>query len=253
MGQTFLSAKLKADRNVCPTAGWAIFLFPMRWLTPFGRLLGALRRRPVLDPRRADADGLVAVGGDLGPERLIEAYRNGIFPWFSEGSPVLWWSPDPRAIIELDGLHVSRRLARTVRSGRFSVTFSHDFEGVIRGCADRPEGTWITPAMIAAYTALHRLGAAHSVEVWHEGQLAGGLYGVALGGLFAGESMFTRVRDASKVALVYLVERLRVRAFQLFDIQFRTEHTASLGAVEVPRGEYLARLRRALECPAQFP
>jgi leucyl/phenylalanyl-tRNA--protein transferase len=226
----------------------------MRWLTPLGHLMAAFRRRgPVLDPGRADADGLVAVGGELGPERLIEAYRNGIFPWFSEHSPVLWWSPDPRAIIELDGLRVSRRLARTVRSGRFTVTFNRDFGGVIRGCADRPgEGTWITPGMIAAYTALHRRGAAHSVEVWHEGELAGGLYGVALGGLFAGESMFTRVRDASKVALVHVVGRLQERAFTLFDIQFRTEHTASLGAVEIPRAEYLSRLRRALECPARF-
>jgi leucyl/phenylalanyl-tRNA--protein transferase len=226
----------------------------MNWLTPLGRLLAAFRRRsPVLDPARADADGLVAVGGDLEPERLIEAYRNGIFPWFPEDSPVLWWSPDPRAIFELDGLHVSRRLARTVRSGRFSVTVNRDFDGVIRGCADRPgQGTWITPDMIAAYTALHRRGVAHSVEVWHEGELAGGVYGVALGGLFAGESMFARVRDASKVALVHLVERLRARAFQLFDIQFVTQHTASLGAVEIPRAEYLARLRRALECPVHF-
>jgi leucyl/phenylalanyl-tRNA--protein transferase len=226
---------------------------PMHWLTPFGHLLSALRRRgPVLDPRRADAYGLVAMGGDLRPERLIEAYRNGIFPWFPEGSPVLWWSPDPRAIFELDGLRVSRRLARTVRSGRFSVTVNRDFDGVIRGCADRTEGTWITAGMIEGYTALHRRGAAHSIEVWHEGRLAGGLYGVALGGLFAGESMFTRVRDASKVALVHLAERLRTRGFQLFDIQYRTPHTAGLGAAEIPRAEYLSRLRRALECPAVF-
>jgi leucyl/phenylalanyl-tRNA--protein transferase len=225
----------------------------MRWLTRLGHLLAAFRRGPVLDPARANADGLVAVGGDLEPERLIEAYRNGIFPWFPENSPVLWWSPDPRAIIELDGLHVSRRLARTVRSNRFRVTVNRDFDGVLRGCADRPgQGTWITPAMIAAYTDLHRRGAAHSVEVWHEGILAGGLYGVALGGLFAGESMFTHVRDASKVALVHLVERLQERTFQVFDIQFVTRHTASLGAVEVPRAEYLARLRRALEYPARF-
>jgi leucyl/phenylalanyl-tRNA--protein transferase len=225
----------------------------MHWLTPFGHLLSALRRRgPVLDPQRADAYGLVAMGGDLRPERLIEAYRNGIFPWFPEGSPVLWWSPDPRAIFELDGLRVSRRLARTVRSGRFTVTFNRDFDGVIRGCADRPEGTWITAGMIEGYTALHHRGAAHSVEVWHEGRLAGGLYGVGLGGLFAGESMFTRVRDASKVALVHLAERLRTRGFQLFDIQYRTEHTGGLGAVEIPRAEYLSRLRRALEFPAVF-
>jgi leucyl/phenylalanyl-tRNA--protein transferase len=222
--------------------------------TPLRRLLEVLTSRgPVLDPARADADGLVAVGGDLRPGRLIEAYRNGIFPWFARGSPVLWWSPDPRAIFELDGLHVSRRLARTVRSGRFSVTVDRDFGAVVRGCADRDgETTWITPSMVAAYTALHRLGVAHSVEVCHEGRLAGGLYGVALGGLFAGESMFTRVRDASKVALVHTVDRLRANGFQLFDIQLRTEHTARLGAIEIPRAEYLARLRRALACPAHF-
>lgn len=206
-----------------------------------------------LSPELADADGLVGVGGDLGPRRLLEAYRRGIFPWYDAETPILWWSPDPRAIFELDGLHVSRRLARTVRSGKFEVTVDRDFAGVIRGCADRPEaGVWITPEMIEAYERLHRLGHAHSVEVWHEGQLAGGLYGVAVGSLFAGESMFTRVRDASKVALVHLMGRLRERGYQLFDVQFLNDHTASLGAVEIPRREYLARLRRALERPAPF-
>jgi leucyl/phenylalanyl-tRNA--protein transferase len=226
----------------------------MSLLTPLRRLLGGLfDRAPVLDPRRAGPDGLVAAGGDLEPGRLLGAYRNGIFPWFGEDTPVLWWSPDPRAVIELDGLRVSRRLARTVRSGRFAVTADQDFGGVLRGCAERPgQGTWITASMIEAYTALHALGAAHSIEVWHEGRLAGGVYGVALGGLFAGESMFTRVRDASKVALVHLVERLRERGFELFDVQFRTEHTARLGAVEIPREEYLARLRQALGRPARF-
>ena len=206
-----------------------------------------------LNPELADADGLVGVGGDLGPRRLLEAYRRGIFPWYDAQTPILWWSPDPRAIFELDGLHVSRRLARTVRSGKFTVTVDRDFAGVIRGCADRPEpGVWITPEMIEAYERLHRLGHAHSVEVWHEGELAGGLYGVAIGGLFAGESMFTRVRDASKVALVHVTARLRERGYQLFDVQFLNDHTASQGAVEIPRREYLARLRRALERPATF-
>jgi leucyl/phenylalanyl-tRNA--protein transferase len=210
-------------------------------------------RKPLFDPESADEEGLVAVGGDLRPELLLEAYRSGVFPWYSEETPVLWWSPDPRAIFELDGLHVPRRLARTLRSGRFSVTFDRDFDGVVRGCADRPgQGTWITPEMIRAYTELHRLGWAHSVEAWHAGELAGGLYGVAVGGLFAGESMFTRVRDASKVALVRLAEHLRRRGFELFDIQFCTEHTSRLGAVEIPRAEYLARLRRALARPARF-
>jgi leucyl/phenylalanyl-tRNA--protein transferase len=206
-----------------------------------------------LDPEWADPEGLVGIGGDLSPGRLLEAYRRGIFPWFDEETPILWWSPDPRAIFELDGLHVSRRLARTLRSGKFSVTFNRDFPGVIRGCADRPgQGVWITADMIAAYTRLHELGYAHSAEVWHEGKLAGGLYGVAVGGLFAGESMFTRVRDASKVALAHLMDRLRQRGFQLFDVQFLNDHTARLGAVEIPRREYLARLRRALRCEVTF-
>lgn len=205
------------------------------------------------DPERADDDGLVAVGGDLSPKRLLEAYRRGIFPWFDEETPILWWSPDPRAIFEMDGLHVSRRLARTIRSGRFTVSFDRDFAGVIRGCAYRPEqGVWITPEMIRAYTRLHELGHAHSVEVWHEGELAGGLYGVAVGGLFAGESMFTRVRDASKVALAHLMDHLRRHGYQLFDVQFLNDHTASLGATEIPRREYLARLRRALAADVTF-
>jgi len=209
--------------------------------------------RLFLDPERADADGLVGVGGDLRPARLLEAYRRGIFPWFDDDSPILWWSPDPRAIFEMDGLHVSRRLARTVRSGRFAVTVDHRFAEVMRGCAHRPgQGVWITAEMIDAYTRLHELGHAHSVEVWHQGRLAGGLYGVTVGGLFAGESMFSRVRDASKVVLVHLMERLRQRGFQLFDVQFLNEHTASLGAIEIPRREYLARLRKAVACDVTF-
>jgi leucyl/phenylalanyl-tRNA--protein transferase len=205
------------------------------------------------DPERADALGLVAVGGDLRPERLLEAYRRGVFPWNGEDDPVCWWSPDPRAIIELDGLHVSRRLRRTLRSVRFTFTVNRAFGEVIRGCAHRPgDGTWITPDMIRAYETLHRLGDAHSVESWCGGELAGGVYGVAVAGLFAGESMFTRRTDGSKAALVFLVEHLRRRGFELFDIQFLTEHTARMGGVEVPRKEYLRRLRRALASPATF-
>jgi leucyl/phenylalanyl-tRNA--protein transferase len=202
-------------------------------------------------PDWAEEYGLVAVGGDLKPARLLQGYRSGIFPWYGPGSPIMWWSPDPRAIFELDGFHISRRLARTIHSEKFTLTIDRDFSGVIRGCAHRPgEGTWITRAMMAAYTELHRLGHAHSIEVWHEGQLAGGVYGVAVGGLFAGESRFTRVRDASKVALAFLIERLRQGGFTLFDIQFVTEHTQSLGAIEIPRSEYLRRLKRALPLPA---
>jgi leucyl/phenylalanyl-tRNA---protein transferase len=206
-----------------------------------------------LDPELADADGLVGVGGDLRPERLLDAYRRGIFPFFDASSPILWWSPDPRAIIEMDGLHVARRLRRTIGSGRFRVSFNRDFASVIRGCARTSgEGVWITPGMIAAYIRLHQLGHAHSVEVWHGEELAGGLYGVAIGGLFAGESMFTKARDASKVALAHLMEYLRGRGFELFDVQFLNQHTASLGAIEIPRREYLTRLRAALRSPASF-
>ncbi len=206
-----------------------------------------------LDPESADADGLVGIGGDLSPSLLLDAYRRGIFPWFDEESPILWWSPDPRAIFELDGLYVSRRLARTVRSGRFTATIDRAFADVMRGCAHRPgDGVWITKDMIAAYTRLHELGHAHSVEVWYEGRLAGGIYGVTVGGLFAGESMFTRVRDASKVALVHLMEHLRQRGYQLFDVQFLNDHTARLGAIEISRREYLARLRKAVASVVSF-
>jgi leucyl/phenylalanyl-tRNA--protein transferase len=205
-----------------------------------------------LNPELADEHGLVAIGGELTPKNLLKAYRSGVFPWFGEGDPVLWWSPDPRAIFEFDGLHVSRRLARTLRSGRFTLTIDRDFAAVIRGCAEREEGTWLTGDMIAAYKTLHRLGYAHSVEAWQGDELGGGIYGVALGGFFAGESMFRRARDASKVALAHLIDHLRQRGFLLFDIQMLTDHTARLGAVEIPRSQYLERLRRALACPAKF-
>jgi leucyl/phenylalanyl-tRNA--protein transferase len=207
---------------------------------------------PILDPERADDYGLVAVGGDLRPELLLQAYSRGVFPWYDEGFPVCWWSPDPRAVFELDRFHVSRRLGRTLRSGRFTVTVNRAFGDVMRGCADRLVGTWITDDMLAAYERLHRLGWAHSVEVWHGGELAGGVYGVAVAGLFAGESMFYRQSDASKVALAILVERLRQRGFVLFDIQMLTDHTVRMGAVEIPRAEYLARLRRALTVRTTF-
>lgn len=196
------------------------------------------------------------MGGALAPEWLLDAYRHGIFPWPDDDvHPMLWWSPDPRAIIELDGLHVSRRLRRTLRSGRFVATCDRAFEEVIRGCAMGPSrrgGTWITPKMIAAYTHMHRLGHAHSVEVWRDGALAGGVYGVAIGGLFAAESMFHRVTDASKVALARLVGHLNARGYQLLDVQQWTEHTGRMGAVEVPRREYLRRLAEAVDQPVTF-
>jgi leucyl/phenylalanyl-tRNA--protein transferase len=207
---------------------------------------------PFLVPEFADENGLVAIGGDLLPGTLLRAYRAGVFPWFDEGDPILWWSPDPRAIIELDGLHISRRLARTLRSGKFRTTLDQSFGQVIRGCADRAEGTWVTKQMIAAYETLHKLGHAHSLEVWQDDELAGGIYGVAIGGFFAGESMFTRRSDGSKIALVALVERLRQGGFQLFDVQFLTPHTQRMGAVEIPRETYLARLATALGCRASI-
>lgn len=205
-----------------------------------------------LDPEFADEMGLVALGGDLEPVRLVEAYCAGIFPWFDEGGPVLWWSPDPRAIFEMDGLHISRRLAHTLRSGKFHNTINQAFGQVMHSCADRDEGTWITTEMIEAYERLHRLGLAHSVETWCGDELAGGIYGIAIRGLFAAESMFSRRSDGSKVALAFLMDHLRRRGYQLFDIQMTTKHTASLGAVEISRKEYLERLKEALHYEVTF-
>ena len=196
--------------------------------------------------------GLVRIGGDLAPATLVQAYRTGVFPWFDDDWPICWWSPDPRAIFELNDFHVSRRLARTIRSGKFKVTINRAFGDIIRGCADREEGSWITSSMIEAYERLHRLGIAHSVEAWRDGELAGGLYGVALGGFFAGESMFTRISDGSKVALAFTVEHLKSRRFELFDTQFLTDHTARLGAIEIPRRQYLRRLQKALRVKTSF-
>jgi len=189
----------------------------------------------------------------LTPEGVEWAYRHGIFPMADERSgEVLWFRPDPRAIIPLDGFHVSRSLARTLKGGRFEIRLDTDFEGVMRGCADRPEGSWIDERFVEVYGALHRAGKAHSVEAWREGRLAGGTYGVALGGAFMAESMFHRETDASKVALAALVERLGERGFTLLDVQYLTPHLASLGAVEISRREYEARLVRALQLLRRF-
>ena len=189
----------------------------------------------------------------LTPEGVELAYRHGIFPMADERSgEVLWFRPDPRAVIPLDGFHVSRSLARTLRRGRFEVRVDTDFEGVMRGCADRADGTWISGRFVEVYGALHRAGTAHSVETWREGRLAGGAYGLALGGAFMAESMFHRETDASKVALAALVQRLRERGFALLDVQYVTPHLASLGAVEITRREYERRLERALALPCSF-
>ena len=189
------------------------------------------------------------------PELLEEAYRQGIFPMADPEDGLGWFSPDPRTVIELDRFHISRRLARTIRAGKFTMTADRDFEGVMHGCAEeRPdrEGTWISEEIIEAYVALFRLGKAHSVEAYHDGRLAGGIYGVSLGGAFMGESMFTRVRDASKVCLVFLVERLRERGYVLFDVQYTTPHLKRFGAVEISRRDYLRRLEKALRMDCSF-
>lgn len=209
----------------------------------------AYRFDPLAAPPGED---LVAVGGDLQPGTLLAAYRAGLFPMGvgpRGAAPLGWWSPDPRGVLPLDGLRLSRSLRRSAR--RFEVRVDSAFDEVVAACADpRREGSWITPEIAEAYGDLHRLGWAHSVECWREGRLAGGLYGLAIGGLFAGESMFHRETDASKVAVVALVELL-VRdgeSRRLLDVQWRTEHLASLGVVDLPRGEYLRRLRSALSC-----
>jgi leucyl/phenylalanyl-tRNA--protein transferase len=207
-------------------------------------------------PTATTREGLLCVGGRLTPDWLLDAYRHGIFPWpMWENEPMAWWSPDPRAIIELDRLHVSRRLRRTMRSSCFQATIDRDFAGVIRGCATsqgRRGNTWLTPSMIDAYCRMHELEHAHSVEIWRAGRLVGGTYGIAIGGLFAAESMFYIVRDASKVAVAYLVAHLRSRDYQLLDIQQWTPHTGTLGAFEIPRIEYLRRLARARDLPVTF-
>lgn len=208
------------------------------------------------DARDANRDGLVAVGGDLSVDRLLLAYCAGVFPWTA--NPITWWSPDPRAIFELndpDGFHVSRSLARTLRQERFSVTFDKAFDQVIASCAAPSPGrktTWIEPAFVKAYTRLHEHGHAHSIECWLGDTLAGGVYGVAIGGLFAGESMFHRVTDASKVALYHLVQHLREKKFALFDVQMITPVTAQLGAVDIPRDLYLERLEEAVAKTCAF-
>jgi leucyl/phenylalanyl-tRNA--protein transferase len=216
----------------------------------------ARRSRPALlarnapptfpNPSGADSEGLVAIGGDLSTERLLAAYEQGIFPWYSEGLPPLWWSPDPRVVMDPERLHVSRSLAREIRRGSFQVTFDRAFEAVMIECGrERDDGTWITPDMLAAYVELHRRGHAHSFEAWRDGRLVGGLYGVARGGLFAAESMFHRETNASKVVLVTAVRELFLAGIELFDVQFLTPHLESLGAYEHRRVEYLTRVGEA--------
>jgi leucyl/phenylalanyl-tRNA--protein transferase len=201
----------------------------------------------------ADPEGLVAIGGDLSVPRLMQAYRSGIFPWTA--NPLTWWSPDPRAIFDLSQFHVPRSLARVLRQGLFQVTRDRAFRQVMQGCAASAPGrrtTWITPEFLAGYSQLHEKGHAHSLECWQENKLAGGIYGVAIGGFFAGESMFHRVSNASKVALFHLIQHLRERGFLLFDIQMLTPITTQLGGITIPRNEYLRRLAVAVDKNCSF-
>ena len=197
-------------------------------------------------------NGLLAAGADLSPERLLDAYRQGIFPWFNEGDPVLWWSPDPRMVLRPAELHVSRSLGRVVASRRYRVSMDTAFADVIAGCAEARQGrehTWITPPMTQAYRQLADLGYAHSVEAWADERLVGGLYGVAIGRMFYGESMFSRATDASKVALVALARQLDRWGFELIDCQMSTAHLASFGAREVPRSQFLRQVSRLVRLP----
>jgi len=202
-------------------------------------------------PYLASKEGLLAIGGDLSPQRLLLAYGNGIFPWYSEGEPILWWSPDPRLVLYPAELKVSRSLKKVYKQGIFAVTMDHAFEKVIAECArvrlENHEGTWIVDDMIQAYSRLHESGFAHSVEVWQDNRLAGGLYGVSLGKCFFGESMFTRITNASKVALVALAEYLKQLDFALIDCQITTAHLTRFGAREISRAHYLDELAEALK------
>lgn len=208
------------------------------------------------DPCQAlqDPDGLLAVGGDLSPARLLYAYRHGIFPWYHADQPILWWSPDPRAVLFPAAVHLSRSLRRRMAKGGYHVTFDSAFTQVMEACAgprlQQPEGgTWISPAMQTAYAELHRLGHAHSVEIWMEGELAGGLYGIAIGAVFFGESMFSRRTDASKLALAHLARQLEAWDYALIDCQVHSEHLRSLGSVRLPRQDFIALLEEHCAAP----
>ena len=204
----------------------------------------------------AEPNGLLAAGGALTPRWLIAAYRRGIFPWFSAGQPVLWWSPDPRAVFDPARFRPSRSLAQSIRNRGYETRIDADFAAVVAGCAApraADEGTWITPAMRRAYEELHRLGLAHSFETWAGGRLVGGLYGVRVGGMFFGESMFSAARDASKVALSRLIDEARATGIGLIDCQLPTPHLASLGAETLPRAAFLERLRGLIDAPAPAP
>jgi leucyl/phenylalanyl-tRNA--protein transferase len=209
---------------------------------------------PPADCALTEPDGLLAVGGSLAPSRLLRAYRNGIFPWYSEGQPILWWSPDPRTILLPAQVKIARSLRKTLRQQRFDLSMDRAFEAVISSCGEPRKGecgTWLSAPMKAAYRRLHQLGYAHSVETWHAGRLVGGLYGVAIGRVFYGESMFSRMTDASKVALVHLCAQLRRWEFALIDCQMHTTHLASMGAQAIPRQLFIELLEQLCALPGK--
>jgi len=215
---------------------------------------------PPVDTALAEPNGLLAAGADLSPQRLVAAYRRGVFPWFAPGEPILWWSPDPRMALFPDRIKISRSLTKTLRNADYTVRLDTAFEHVIGACAGTPRagqnGTWISGAMQAAYLRLHALGIAHSVETWHAGKLVGGLYGIALGRAFFGESMFAHRTDASKIALAHLCAHLVARNFGIIDCQMETAHLASLGARPIPREEFLARIATLIDMgdpPGRWP
>lgn len=208
---------------------------------------------PALEHALKQPNGLLASGGDLSPERLLDAYRHGIFPWFSAGDPILWWSPDPRMVLFPDELKVSHSLRKTLHKARYEVRSDTCFEQVMRACAAPragQSGTWILEEMIQAYCTLHRMGYAHSVETWMDGELVGGLYGMAIGRMFYGESMFSTRSDASKIAFAHLAKQLERNGFGMIDCQMHTPHLASLGAREIPRDEFIAKLQELIHYPA---
>jgi leucyl/phenylalanyl-tRNA--protein transferase len=216
-------------------------------------LLGPTDHFPPVDFALDEPNGLLAAGGGLSVPRLLDAYARGIFPWFSDGDPVLWWCPDPRMVLPTNNVHVSRSLRRRLRRDDYSVTADTAFADVLRACAAprrSDAGTWLVPPMIRAYERMHAAGAAHSIEVWIDGELSGGLYGVVLGRMFFGESMFTRRTDASKIAVAALAAQLRRWQFPLIDCQLRTEHLASLGAIEMPRREFVKKVGEFVRLPA---
>jgi leucyl/phenylalanyl-tRNA--protein transferase len=215
---------------------------------------------PPLERALQEPNGLLCAGASLSAERIVAAYRQGIFPWFSDGQPVLWWSPDPRMVLFPAEFRISRSLRRTLRAGRYTVRLDSAFHAVIEACAETPragqDGTWITPEMQSAYRRLFDLGIAHSVETWIDGQLCGGLYGLAIGRMFYGESMFSRVTDASKIATAHLARFLETRGFGMIDCQMNTPHLASLGAREIPQSEFIRQLKALIEmdsCALRWP